>query len=70
MFSATFSTEVRKLAADFLRQPAFIQITPEQTSAELVRQIVIPVDRNRKRELLSRLIRSAHRLIGLRAAIQ
>ena len=58
MFSATFSTEVRKLAADFLHQPAFIQITPEQTSAELVRQVVIPVDRNRKRELLSRLIRS------------
>lgn len=58
MFSATFSTEVRKLAADFLRQPAFIQITPEQTSAELVRQIAIPVDRNRKRELLSKLIRS------------
>jgi len=58
MFSATFSTEVRKLAADFLRHPAFIQITPEQTSAELVRQVVIPVDRSRKRELLSKLIRS------------
>ncbi len=58
MFSATFSTEVRKLAGDFMRQPAFVQITPQGTAAELVRQIVIPVDRNRKRELLSRLIRS------------
>lgn len=58
MFSATFSAEVRKLAADFQHNPAFIQVTPEQTSAQLVRQVVIPVDRMRKRELLSRLIRS------------
>jgi ATP-dependent RNA helicase RhlE len=58
MFSATFSTEVRKLAADFLRTPAFVQIAPKQTSAELVRQVAIPVDRHRKRELLTRLIKS------------
>ncbi len=58
MFSATFSPEVRKLASDFQHQPAFVQITPEQTSAELVRQVVIPVDKHRKRELLSQLIRS------------
>jgi ATP-dependent RNA helicase RhlE len=58
MFSATFSAQVRKLAADFQQQPVFVQITPEQTSAELVRQVVIPVDKARKRELLSQMIRS------------
>jgi ATP-dependent RNA helicase RhlE len=58
MFSATFSPQVRKLAADFQRDPVFVQITPEQTSAELVHQVVIPVDQRRKRELLSRLIKS------------
>ena len=58
MFSATFSTEVRRLAADFLRQPAFVQVTPQGTAAELVRQIVLPVDRHLKRELLSQLIKS------------
>jgi ATP-dependent RNA helicase RhlE len=58
MFSATFSPEVRRLAADFQRQPAFVQITPEHTSAQGVRQVVIPVDRMRKRDLLARLIKS------------
>ena len=58
MFSATFSAEVRKLAADFQQNPTFIQITPEMTSAELVRQVVIPVDKHRKRDLLSQLIKS------------
>jgi ATP-dependent RNA helicase RhlE len=58
MFSATFSAPVRKLASEFQHDPVFVQITPEQTSAELVRQVAIPVDRARKRELLSQLIRS------------
>jgi ATP-dependent RNA helicase RhlE len=58
LFSATFSDEIKRLAADFLRQPAFVQVTPKNTAAELVRQLVIPVDRARKRELLSRLVQS------------
>jgi ATP-dependent RNA helicase RhlE len=33
-------------------------VTPKNTAAELVRQVVIPVERARKRELLSQLIRS------------
>ena len=45
LFSATFSTEIRRLAADFLKDPAFVHVTPKVTSAELVRQVVIPVDR-------------------------
>jgi ATP-dependent RNA helicase RhlE len=58
LFSATFSQEIRRLAADFLKDPAFVQVTPKATSAELVRQVVIPVDRGRKRELLSHLVKS------------
>jgi ATP-dependent RNA helicase RhlE len=58
MFSATFSPQVRKLAADFQQQPVFVQITPEQTSAEMVHQVVIPVDQRRKRDLLAQLIKS------------
>src|SRR6476646_4051519 len=50
MFSATFSTQVKKLAADFLRQPEFVQVTPKNTAPELVRQVVIGVDKGRKRE--------------------
>src|SRR5207247_6815174 len=58
LFSATFSDEVRELAATFLRDPAYVQIARRNAPIELVRQVVYPVDRGRKRELLSYLIRS------------
>jgi ATP-dependent RNA helicase RhlE len=53
LFSATFSKEIKTLAAEFLRQPTLIQVTPQNTATELVSQIVYPVDKKRKRELLS-----------------
>ncbi|MDH3511449.1 MAG: DEAD/DEAH box helicase [Gammaproteobacteria bacterium] len=53
MFSATFSKEIRRLAGDLLNAPVEIQATPQNTTVEQVRQIVYPVDRQRKRELLS-----------------
>jgi ATP-dependent RNA helicase RhlE len=53
LFSATFSKEIKSLAAEFLRQPSEIQVTPQNTATELVSQIVYPVDKKRKRELLS-----------------
>jgi ATP-dependent RNA helicase RhlE len=53
LFSATFSKEIKSLAAEFLHQPVEIQATPQNTATELVSQIVYPVDKKRKRELLS-----------------
>ncbi|MFW2405719.1 MAG: DEAD/DEAH box helicase [Gammaproteobacteria bacterium] len=53
LFSATFSKEIRRLSKDFLISPAEIQVAQENTTADRVRQIVHPVDRRRKRELLS-----------------
>ena len=58
LFSATFSPEIRRLAAEFLKDPAFVQVTPKNTAPDLVKQIVIPVDKHRKRELLSKLVKS------------
>ena len=58
MFSATFADDVRQLAATILRDPAQVQIARRNAAIELVRQVVIPVDRRRKRELLSHLILS------------
>ncbi len=58
LFSATFSNEIRGLAAGMLDRPASVQITPPNTTTELVRQVVHPVDRQRKRELLSHLVRT------------
>ncbi len=58
LFSATFSDEIRTLAASFLENPAYVQIARRNAPIELVRQVVHPVDRSRKRELLSSLIRT------------
>ena len=58
LFSATFSNEIRSLAEGMLDRPASVQVTPRNTPTDLVRQVVHPVDRNRKRELLSHLVRT------------
>jgi ATP-dependent RNA helicase RhlE len=58
MFSATFANDVRELAATLLHDPAQIQVARRNAPIELVRQVVIPVDRQRKRDLLSWLVRS------------
>jgi ATP-dependent RNA helicase RhlE len=58
LFSATFSNEIRGLAEGLLDRPASVQVTPRNTPTDLVRQVVHPVDRARKRELLSHLVRT------------
>jgi ATP-dependent RNA helicase RhlE len=57
MFSATFANDVRQLAATFLHDPAQVQVARRNAPIDLVRQVIHPVDRRRKRELLSWLIR-------------
>jgi ATP-dependent RNA helicase RhlE len=58
LFSATFTNEIRGLAHGLLSQPASVQVTPANTTTNLVRQVVHPVDRHRKRELLTHLVRT------------
>ena len=53
LFSATFSADIRRLAADLLDRPAEIQVAVNGKPAEGIDQVVHPVDRKRKRELLS-----------------
>jgi ATP-dependent RNA helicase RhlE len=57
LFSATFSEEIRKLAQQFQKDPAKVEVARRNTPAELVTQYVHLVDANRKRELLSHLVR-------------
>lgn len=56
MFSATFSKPIQQLANTLLQTPTLIEVTPRNTAAEQVEQIIHPVDQNRKRELLSYMI--------------
>ncbi|HYQ71711.1 MAG TPA: DEAD/DEAH box helicase, partial [Gammaproteobacteria bacterium] len=53
LFSATYSSEIRTLADTLLDSPAQIEVARRNTPTELVSQVVHPVDRERKRELLS-----------------
>ena len=53
LFSATFSDEIRRLANDLLNKPTEIQAATRNKPAERVNQLVHPVDKSRKRELLS-----------------
>ncbi len=57
LFSATFSSEIKRLADTLLERPALIEVARRNTAAERIGQIVHPVDKSRKRELLSHLIR-------------
>ncbi len=58
LFSATFSDDIKKLANGLLRSPASIEFARRNTTVEAIRQTVHPVDKSRKRELLSFLIGS------------
>ena len=56
MFSATFSDDIRRLSGSILRDPVTVEVAPRNTAAEGVRQLVYPVDRDRKEALLAHLI--------------
>lgn len=58
LFSATFSREIQQLASSFLHKPVRIEVAPLNSTVDTVKQIVHPVDRIRKGELLSYLIGS------------
>lgn len=52
MFSATFSDEIKQLAAGFLHDPAYVEVARRNTPAESVLQTVIPLDKDRKKDAL------------------
>jgi ATP-dependent RNA helicase RhlE len=57
LFSATFADEIKALADSLLDSPALIEVARRNTTAETVAQKIYPVDRDRKRDLLTHLIR-------------
>ncbi|MBI0327371.1 DEAD/DEAH box helicase [Burkholderia plantarii] len=57
LFSATFSDEIKALADNLLDSPALIEVARRNTTAETIAQKIHPVDRDRKREMLTHLIR-------------
>jgi ATP-dependent RNA helicase RhlE len=58
LFSATFSDEIRRLSAQFLRDPATVEVARRNTPAELVTQYAYQVDGAKKRALLAHLVKA------------
>lgn len=52
LFSATFPTQVKNLAGQFMNDPVQIQAAPPNRVAALVRHVIHPVDVEQKRDLL------------------
>jgi ATP-dependent RNA helicase RhlE len=52
LFSATFSDEIRQLAAGFLHDPAYVEVARRNAPADAVRQTIIPLDKDRKKDAL------------------
>jgi ATP-dependent RNA helicase RhlE len=57
LFSATFSDAIRTLAGALLVDPLSIEVSPRNTPAKSVKQWAIPVDKKRKAELFSHLLK-------------
>ncbi|MCX5870012.1 MAG: DEAD/DEAH box helicase [Deltaproteobacteria bacterium] len=58
LFSATFSSDIRKLTEGLLRNPVLIEVSPRNTAAKSVKQWVYEVDKGKKPALLSYLVRN------------
>jgi len=58
LFSATFSPNIRTLAAKFMHDPVSVDVAPRNTAAETVKQTIYPVHKKRKPALLKHLIKT------------
>jgi ATP-dependent RNA helicase RhlE len=57
-FSATFDKKIKELAYRMMMEPVEVQVSPSNSTAATVKQMVYPVNKKRKRELLAYLIGS------------
>jgi len=57
LFSATYSKEIKQLADELLNQPRRVEVARRNITADAVTQAVYEVEKSRKREMLSFLIR-------------
>lgn len=60
LFSATFSKEIKQLANGFLHNPVLVEATPENTTAEKVKQKIYHVDKVKKRHIIIKLIKDGN----------
>lgn len=56
LFSATYNAGIKKLASALLDNPLSVEVAAQNQTAEKVEQLIYPVDRDKKRALLSYMI--------------
>ncbi|PZX93061.1 ATP-dependent RNA helicase RhlE [Flavobacterium aquariorum] len=56
LFSATFSKDIKKLAMGILHKPVQVEATPENTTVDAIIQKIYPVAKEKKTELIIKLI--------------
>ena len=57
MFSATFSKEIKALAKGMINNPIFVEVAVANSTADRIKQVIHPVDKSQKREVLVHLIK-------------
>ena len=60
MFSATFSKDIKALAHTILKNPIAVEATPENTATETITQKVYNIDKGKKTEVLTGLIKEGN----------
>ncbi|AWV06784.1 DEAD/DEAH box helicase [Marilutibacter maris] len=60
LFSATFETQLKALALEFMRDPKQVQVAANNTIAETIAHRAHPVDAERKRDLLIDILAERH----------
>jgi ATP-dependent RNA helicase RhlE len=58
MFSATFSEEIKKLAANFLKEPVLVEVARRNQTAETITQKVVRVHESEKGDALLTILRT------------
>jgi len=56
LFSATFSKEIKTLAGGFQTNPNLVEVAAQNKTADRIEQLVHPVDKKKKKDLLVKLI--------------
>jgi superfamily II DNA/RNA helicase len=60
LFSATFTDDIRAMAASILHSPVDISVSPPNTTASKIKQWVVPVDKRNKPDLFMHLVAQNH----------
>ncbi len=58
MFSATFSKEIKALAKGMINNPIYVEVAAANCTADNIKQVIHPVDKSQKRDVLIHLIKT------------